>query len=135
MANFDYNKFDLDKTLHDILGQNLDLEIFGLSDIDYFRVEEIEFEISQNKTNLTDDLVKHYGFDNITIFMDYYCRAHIWNNYSTNTTKTIRELLKFYYNKARKYHFLENIPIPNYDGNILDYLKQFKPNWLISIGW
>jgi hypothetical protein len=135
MIDFDYTFYDLDKDIKDVLGNDLEITQFGLSELDYVKVDKIEFELSQNKAILDDDLIKNYGFVNMNIFMDYYCRAHLWNNYSTNTNKTIREILKFYYNKAKKYHALDNVPEPTPDGNLLHYLKQFKIKWLISVGW
>jgi len=138
MANFIYTKSDLNKDLVTVFGgPDLNIENFGLEDIDYFKIDELEFNITQSKNiiDINDDLVRQYGFEDIDIFLDYFCRAHLWNNYLCLKKQTLRDFLKFYYLKARKYHSYENIPPPQYEGNVLEYLKQFRPEWLLSIGW
>ncbi len=138
MANFIYTKSDLNKDLVTFLGgSDLNITNFGLDDIDYFKISELEYYVTQSKNliEINDDLVKNYGFDDVKVFLDYFCRAHLWNNYICLKNQTLRDFLRFYYNKARKYHSYENIPVPDYDGNVLNYLKQFRPQWLLSIGW
>ena len=142
MANFVYSSADLDHPLCDVLGgPGLTLGSFGLDSNKYCVVANVDFDAVEKRLQINDVIVKKYGFANVKEFMDCYCRCHFWNCYdiySRNKDKgkeTLREFLMFYHDKAARFHPNDNIPIPPDDGNMLDYLKSYDPNWLLSVGW
>jgi hypothetical protein len=146
MANFIYTNVDLQRQFVDVIGcPGLNFESFGFDSDTFLRVENLDFDAFKLTIQINDDTVKSYGFLGMEEFMDYYCRSHIWNNYKFSINddelsdeienKTLHAFLYFYYDKASRLFPNENIPVPPNNGNILDYLKSYKSEWLLSIGW
>jgi hypothetical protein len=136
-AEFKFTEADLDRPLVDVLGGlELSIESFGVSHDVYDELEAIDYNMNNFKLD--------GGIDTLATFMDYYCRSHIWNNYKYSlrydlkdcgTYTTLGDFMMFYYQKAKRFHFFDNIPHPPRNGDILEYLKTWDPEWLVTVGW
>jgi hypothetical protein len=136
MANFIYSHSDLDRPLVDVIGgPGLNLESFGLDQDKYSKVEQVDYDLFEKKEKINDDFVKLYGFTSFEDFMNCYCRCHIFNNYISKNKNSLYEFLMLYYSKALRFHHNDKIQFPPTNGNLLDYFKSYKPDWLLSIGW
>lgn len=142
-AEFKFTESDLDRPLVDVLGGlELIIESFGVSNEAYDKVETIDYNI--NSITLDGDSFPQYGINTLETFMDYYCRSHIWNNYKYSLRydlkdngkyTTLRDFMMFYYTKAKRFHSNDYIPYPPRNGDILEYLKMWDPEWLVTVGW
>jgi hypothetical protein len=144
-AEFKFTETDLDRPLVDVLGGlELTIESFGVSHDEYIKVETIDYNMNEYSTKLDGDSFPRHGIDTLETFMDYYCRSHIWNNYKYSLRHdlkdrgkytTLRDFMMFYYKKAKRFHSNDDIPYPPSNGDILEYLKTWDPEWLVTVGW
>lgn len=143
MVSFTYTAADLDRGFEEVLGgPGMSLGEFGVLGWEYEAAAAVDFDaIEENGDKVTEDLVQKHGFKDIADFMRAYTRGHVWNGYhynmatKENKKETLRGWLMHYYSKAKKFHPADNVPFPPNDGNMVDYLMSFKPEWLITVGW
>lgn len=137
MANFVYTEKDLDRPLTDVIGGlDFNMKDFGLHVQDYQTVQQMDYDIVEEQLVVATETVQAYGLPDVETFLDLYARGHLWNNYEFSTdAKTLRDFLDLYHSKAQKFHPEAVIPTPPPAGNMLDYLKSFDPEWLITVGW
>ena len=128
MANFEYSAKDMDRLFIDVIGQDLKMSSFGLSETDYKKIENMDYYLTEYKT-----------FDSVDFtveIMDLYARCHIWNNYTFQTEDiTLRQFLDHYHTKVQRFHPTAVVPKAAPNGNVLEYLKSFMPEWLNTVGW
>jgi hypothetical protein len=135
LANFAYTEKDMDKSFSKVIGGlKLDMRQFRLNMVEYETIEKIYCDILDNDLPINAEMVQSYGFLDVVSFHDRCVRGHLWNSYQYSTD-TLREFLDFYHSKVQRFHPSEVIPRPPERGNILSYLKSFKPEWLLSVGW
>lgn len=133
---FAYTAADLNKSLAEFFGPGRPMEDFGLDSEKYTQCFEMDNDLFLKTCAApTDEAARSYGFRDLEHFKDVLARCHIWNEYTSSQPDTVMRCMTWRFDKVSRYFPRHGLCAPAAEGDILEFLKKFKVEHFITIGW